>query len=66
MAFGRGGGRGTGINLTADPVESASIRAETSIEIWLAQRNAKPKPFKWTAKANIIPERNARGRRALD
>ena len=30
----------------------------------LAQRNAKPKPFKWTAKANIILEKNARGRRA--
>ena len=49
----------TGINLTADLVESASIRAgatlsrsspkamsgrETSIEIWLAQRNVPPRP----------------------
>jgi len=39
---------------------------EAAIEIWLAQRNAKPKPFKWTAKANIILEKNARGRRALE
>jgi hypothetical protein len=28
--------------------------------------NAKPKPFKWTAKANSILEKNARGRRALE
>jgi hypothetical protein len=33
---------------------------EAAIEISLAQRNAKPKPFKWTAKANIILEKNAR------
>ena len=39
---------------------------EAAIEIWLTQRNAKPKPFKWTAKANIILEKNARGRRALE
>ena len=25
-----------------------------AIETWLTERNAKPKPFKWTAKANII------------
>jgi hypothetical protein len=29
-------------------------------------RFLKPKPFKWTAKANIILEKNARGRRALE
>src|SRR5262252_7651864 len=39
---------------------------EAAIEIWFTQRNAKPKPFKWTAKANIILEKNARGRRALE
>ena len=39
---------------------------ELAIEIWLAERNARPKPFKWTAKANIILEKNARGRRALE
>ncbi len=39
---------------------------ETTIETWLAERNAKPKPFKWTAKANIILEKNARARRALE
>jgi hypothetical protein len=27
------------------------------IEPWLTERNAKPKPFKWTAKANIILEK---------
>ena len=37
-----------------------------AIETWLTERNAKPKPFKWTAKANIILEKNARARRALE
>ena len=32
---------------------------EAAIETWLTERNAKPKPFKWTAKANIILEKNA-------
>ena len=35
-------------------------------ETWLTERNAEPKPFKWTAKANIILEKNARARRALE
>ena len=39
---------------------------EAAIEIWLTERNAKPKPFKWTAKASIILEKNARARRALE
>ena len=42
---------------------------EATIETWLTERNAKPKPlkpFKWTAKANIILEKNARARRALE
>ena len=39
---------------------------EAAIETWLTERNAKPKPFKWTAKANIILEKNARARRALE
>ena len=30
---------------------------EAAIETWLTERNAKPKPFKWTAKANIILEK---------
>src|SRR4249920_1546673 len=38
---------------------------EAAIETWLTERNAKPKPFKWTAKTNIILEKNARARRAL-
>ena len=39
---------------------------EAAIETWLTERNAKPKLFKWTAKANIILEKNARARRALE
>jgi len=39
---------------------------EAAIETWLTERNAKPKPFKWTAKANSVLEKNARGRRALE
>ena len=39
---------------------------EAAIETWLTEHNAKPKPFKWTAKANIILEKNARARRALE
>jgi hypothetical protein len=38
---------------------------EAAIETWLTEHNAKPKPFKWTAKANIILEKNARARRQL-
>ena len=38
---------------------------EAAIETRFIQRNAKPKPFKWSAKANIILEKNARARRAL-
>jgi transposase len=36
-----------------------------AIEAWIAARNAKPKPFKWTAKADTILEKNARARQAL-
>jgi transposase len=36
-----------------------------AIEAWIANRNAKPKPFKWTAKAATILEKNARARRVL-
>jgi hypothetical protein len=39
---------------------------EAAIETWLTERNAKPTPFKWTAKASINLEKNARGRRALE
>ena len=39
---------------------------EAAIETWLTERNAKPKPFKWTAEANIILKKNARARRALE
>ena len=37
-----------------------------AIEAWIAERNANPKPFKWTAKADSILEKNARARRALE
>jgi hypothetical protein len=36
-----------------------------TIEAWIENRNAKPKPFRWTAKADTILEKNARARRAL-
>ena len=36
-----------------------------AIEVWIAERNAKPKPFKWTAKADSILEKNARARQTL-
>jgi transposase len=37
-----------------------------AIEAWIADRNAKPKPFKWTAKADTILEKNARARKILE
>lgn len=36
-----------------------------TIDAWVADRNAKPKPFKWTKRADIILEKVARARRAL-
>lgn len=36
-----------------------------AIEAWIADRNAQPKPFKWTAKADSILDKNTRARRAL-
>jgi transposase len=39
---------------------------EAAIEAWIVERNANPKPFKWTAKADSILEKNARARRALE
>jgi transposase len=38
---------------------------EAAIEAWIAERNATPKPFKWTAKAATILEKNERARRVL-
>jgi len=37
-----------------------------AIETWIENRNAKPKPFKWTAKADTILEKNARARKNLE
>jgi len=37
-----------------------------AIEAWIVDRNEKPKPFKWTAGAGTILEKNARARRALE
>ena len=37
-----------------------------AIEAWIAERNANPNPFKWTAKADSILEKNARARHALE
>ena len=39
---------------------------EAAIEAWIAERNSKPKPFRWTAKADTILAKNARARRALE
>ena len=38
---------------------------EAAIEAWIAERNSKPKPFKWAAKADTILAKNARARAAL-
>ena len=38
---------------------------EAAIAAWVAERNANPKPFKWTAKADTILDKNARARIAL-
>jgi transposase len=38
---------------------------EAAIQTWIAERNSKPKPFKWTAKADTILAKNARARLAL-
>ena len=38
---------------------------KAAIEAWIDDRNAKPEPFKWTAKAATILEKNARARRVL-
>jgi transposase len=39
---------------------------EAAVDAWIAGWNSKPTPFKWTAKANAILEKNARARRVLD
>ena len=37
-----------------------------AIEAWIAARNTRPKPFKWTAKADTILDKNRRARQVLD
>jgi hypothetical protein len=37
-----------------------------AIDAWVAERNTDPNPFKWTAKADTILEKNERARRALE
>ncbi|TNC99908.1 MAG: transposase [Gammaproteobacteria bacterium] len=37
-----------------------------AIEAWIENRNAKPKPFKWTAQADTILEKNARARKNME
>jgi hypothetical protein len=39
---------------------------EAAIDAWIAGWNAKPKPFKWTAKADAIVEKIARARQVLE
>jgi hypothetical protein len=38
---------------------------EAAIDSWIAGWNAKPTPFKWSAKASDILEKNARAREVL-
>jgi transposase len=38
---------------------------EAAIDAWIADRNAHPKPFIWTAKADTILAKTERARRAL-
>ena len=38
-------------------------RRQSPIEAWIAERNSKPKPFQWTAKADTILATKARARR---
>ena len=38
---------------------------EAAIHAWIAAWNAKPTPFKWSAKAGEILEKNARAREVL-
>ena len=37
-----------------------------TIEAWITERNIRPKPFKWTAKADTILEKNRRARQVLE
>ena len=37
-----------------------------TIEAWIVGRNKKPKPFKWTANADTILEKDARARKILE
>jgi len=39
---------------------------EATIDAWIAGWNAEPKPFRWTAKADTILEKNARARKVLE
>jgi hypothetical protein len=38
---------------------------EAAIEAWIAERNEKPTPFKWSATADTILDKVVRARRAL-
>jgi hypothetical protein len=39
---------------------------EAAIDAWIAGWNAKPTPFKWSAKADAIIEKNARARQVFE
>jgi transposase len=56
--------------ITADAIRRGVFRSvadlETTIEQYLEQHNADPKPFIWTATAPNILEKVARGRQALE
>jgi transposase len=56
--------------ITADAIRrgafSSVAELEATIEAYLENHNANPKPFIWTAKADNILEKIARGRRVLE
>ena len=50
---------------TGQGAPSKALRTSKPPSIWIAGQNAKPTPFKWSAKVSTIFEKNARAREAL-
>jgi hypothetical protein len=51
--------------LCSSPFSESVDDLEAAIAAWDAERDANPKPFKWTAKADTILQKTARARIAL-
>lgn len=47
-------------------MDNYAIHKTPEVNAWLAERNARLKPFKWTAKADTILDKNARARSKLE